>query len=69
MMINNAQELLAYPTSYRENGGWCLQALVGLIDKEKSGLAATAELSRRDAEVKAKEESDLVQACQVKSAR
>ncbi|CAM9186530.1 unnamed protein product [Ascophyllum nodosum] len=31
---------------------------------EKSGLAATAELSRRDAEVKAKEESDLVQACQ-----
>lgn len=52
---------------------WCrlyafyLQALADLVDKEQSGAAAAAESSRRDAEVKAKEESDLVHECQVRT--
>lgn len=36
-----------------------------MVDKEQSGAVAAAESSRRDAEAKAKEESDLVNSCQV----
>lgn len=35
------------------------------MDREQSGVAAAAESSRRDMEMKAKEESDLVHECQV----
>lgn len=37
-----------------------------MADKEQSGAAAAAESSRRDMEMKAKEESDLVHECQVR---
>lgn len=37
-----------------------------MVDKEQSGAAAAAESSRRDMEMKAKEESDLVHECQVR---
>lgn len=35
------------------------------MDREQSGAASAAESSRRDMEIKAKEESDLVHECQV----
>lgn len=44
-----------------------LQALSDKADREESGAAAAAESSRREAEAKAKEESDLVRACQVRT--
>ncbi|CAM9809238.1 unnamed protein product [Ectocarpus fasciculatus] len=40
------------------------QALSDVVDREQSGAAAAAESSRRDMEMKAKEESDLVHECQ-----
>ncbi|CAM9141926.1 unnamed protein product [Scytosiphon promiscuus] len=40
------------------------QTLSDVVDREESGAAAAAESSRRDMEMKAKEESDLVQDCQ-----
>lgn len=42
-----------------------VQALADVVDREQSGAAAAAESSRRDMEMKAKEESDLVHECQV----
>lgn len=42
------------------------QALSEVVDKEQSGAVAAAETSRREAEAKAKEELDLVNACQVR---
>lgn len=44
----------------------CAQALAGQADREQSGAVAAAESSRREAEAKAKEESDLVHTCQVR---
>lgn len=41
------------------------QALADVVDREQSGAVAAAESSRRDMEMKAKEESDLVHECQV----
>lgn len=42
-----------------------MQALSDVVDREQSGAASAAESSRRDMEIKAKEESDLVHECQV----
>lgn len=45
---------------------YCMKALSDLVDREQSGAAAAAESTLRDMEMKAKEESDLVQECQVR---
>lgn len=46
-----------------------MQALADQADREQSGAAAAAESNRKGAEAKAKEESDLVHACQVDEIR